>query len=455
MALRINSNFTLNTTKKLLIYGGTVLWTANANLTIATNGTVTVTGYTGSYGLQTSGSSCNNNKVLIIGTVRYAACTGGGNVVYIFGDINSAGGSITAIPTAIPTAICQGSSTTLSGNYSGLIGSLPIYSWSGTGPGGYTFSSTLKNPGALTLNTPGTYTYNLTASTVTNGNTYSNTQSVTVTVASTSVGGTATASPSLICNSGTSTLTLTGYNGSIQWQESNDGSTNWTNVTTGTGGTTSSYITATLTSTKYYRAAVTNGVCPTVFSNIATVTIDVPTISGGNSVCVGQNLQLTGSGTPAASNPWTSSNTAVATVSAATGLVTGVSAGTTTITYTNNNGCSTSTTVTVTLNCFCYKPAQTTGTTLDTNHGITALGRAGADNSNWPMVRKGAWTVLEAKTKGFVVNRLTDAQISAIPSADLREGMMVYNINQDCLQINIDGTATGWKCFNTQTCPDL
>ena len=104
--------------------------------------------------------------------------------------------------------------------------------------------------------------------------------------------------------------------------------------------------------------------------------------------------------------------------------------------------------------CLCYKPAQTTGTALDTNHGITALGRAGDDNSNWPMVRKGAWTVLEAKTKGFVVNRLTDAQIAAIPSADLREGMMVYNITQDCLQINIDGTATGWKCFNTQTCPD-
>ena len=105
--------------------------------------------------------------------------------------------------------------------------------------------------------------------------------------------------------------------------------------------------------------------------------------------------------------------------------------------------------------CYCYKPAQTTGTGLDTNHGITALGRAGDDNSNWPMVRKGAWTVLEAKTKGFVVNRLTDAQITDIPSADLREGMMVYNITQDCLQINIDGTATGWKCFNTQTCPDL
>ena len=111
--------------------------------------------------------------------------------------------------------------------------------------------------------------------------------------------------------------------------------------------------------------------------------------------------------------------------------------------------------------CYCYKPAQTSGTILDTNHGITALGRAGEHDADgnltndWPMVRKGAWTVLEAKTKGFVVNRLTDAQITDIPSADLREGMMVYNITQDCLQINIDGTATGWRCFNTQTCPDL
>ena len=103
---------------------------------------------------------------------------------------------------------------------------------------------------------------------------------------------------------------------------------------------------------------------------------------------------------------------------------------------------------------YCYKLPVTSVTAVPSNHGITALGRAGADNSNWPMVRQSAWTVLEAKTKGFVVNRLTDAQVSAIPSADLREGMMVYNITQDCLQINIDGTSTGWRCFNNQTCPD-
>jgi hypothetical protein len=73
-----------------------------------------------------------------------------------------------------------------------------------------------------------------------------------------------------------------------------------------------------------------------------TITVNsLPTISGGASVCEKVTLQLTGGGTAATTNPWTSSNTAVATISNS-GLVTGVSAGTTTITYTNNNGCSSS-----------------------------------------------------------------------------------------------------------------
>jgi len=103
----------------------------------------------------------------------------------------------------------------------------------------------------------------------------------------------------------------------------------------------------------------------------------------------------------------------------------------------------------------CYRPAVTAGTVLDTSHGITSLNRAGnsASGNNWPMVRKGAWTALESKTKGFVLNRLTTTQIAAIPAADLVEGMMVYNTTLDCLQVNTTGTPSGWACFNTQTCP--
>jgi gliding motility-associated-like protein len=72
-----------------------------------------------------------------------------------------------------------------------------------------------------------------------------------------------------------------------------------------------------------------------------------PTISGTTSVCFGAQTQLTGSGTPAASNAWTSSNTAIATVVSNTGLVTGVLAGTSTITYNNAAGCSVTALVTV------------------------------------------------------------------------------------------------------------
>ena len=107
--------------------------------------------------------------------------------------------------------------------------------------------------------------------------------------------------------------------------------------------------------------------------------------------------------------------------------------------------------------CFCYKPGATSGTTLETKHGITALARAGADQSdNWPMVRKGAWTALEAKTKGFVINRIpTTAQVNAIPNPI--EGMMVYDMEAKCLKIytlKTGASVMDWHCMNTQACPE-
>lgn len=103
-------------------------------------------------------------------------------------------------------------------------------------------------------------------------------------------------------------------------------------------------------------------------------------------------------------------------------------------------------------NGVCYRPAVTDGNTYPTQHGITALSRAGNDNSNWPMVRQSGWTALEAKTKGFVINRIaTTAAVNAIPNPV--EGMIVFDIEADCLKINTTGTSGGWKCLNTQTCP--
>lgn len=78
-----------------------------------------------------------------------------------------------------------------------------------------------------------------------------------------------------------------------------------------------------------------------------TITVNaLPTITGNNSACVGGTIQLTGSATANASNPWVSSNTSVATISSS-GLVTAVASGTTVITYTNSNGCSITQSITI------------------------------------------------------------------------------------------------------------
>lgn len=94
----------------------------------------------------------------------------------------------------------------------------------------------------------------------------------------------------------------------------------------------------------------------------------------------------------------------------------------------------------------CYKNPVTTGTTLSTNLGISAFNRAGADNGNWPMVRKGGYIALESSTKGFIPTRTTKSSIT-----NPVVGMMIYETNDHCLSIY---TSTGWKCYQNFSCPD-
>ena len=96
----------------------------------------------------------------------------------------------------------------------------------------------------------------------------------------------------------------------------------------------------------------------------------------------------------------------------------------------------------------CFRPATTTGTTLPTNHGITALARAGGNTGEWPVRVNGAYTVLDAKTKGFVINRVPTSALTSIIGVT---GMMVYDTTVNCLKI-YDGTS--WNCYTKQTCND-
>ncbi|TRW22541.1 T9SS sorting signal type C domain-containing protein [Flavobacterium zepuense] len=76
-----------------------------------------------------------------------------------------------------------------------------------------------------------------------------------------------------ICPGETVVVTLTGYNGTIQWQQSLDGLNNWQDVTGGTGATTGSYTTPALVSSTYYRAQVTSNSCGVVYSDTVGITV--------------------------------------------------------------------------------------------------------------------------------------------------------------------------------------
>ncbi|MFC4232297.1 beta strand repeat-containing protein, partial [Parasediminibacterium paludis] len=127
------------------------------------------------------------------------------------------------------------------------------------------------------------------------------TNSTATLVSPASVGGTASAPSSSICYGTNTSVSVTGYTGTIQWQQSTDGLTNWTNVSGGSGSTSSTYTTSNLSATTYYRAAVTSGACSTDYSSTVMVQVNPTsvggTIIGSATICAGTNnttLSLSG-----------------------------------------------------------------------------------------------------------------------------------------------------------------
>ena len=110
-------------------------------------------------------------------------------------------------------------------------------------------------------------------------------------------------------------------------------------------GTTTDTVYALPVSTTIYTVTASNGACSA--SSTATVTVNpVPSVFTGNeSVCYGSTSTLSDT---LLGGTWNSNNTAVATVGLGSGVVSGVSAGTTQITYTIlSTGCSAVGTVTI------------------------------------------------------------------------------------------------------------
>lgn len=150
--------------------------------------------------------------------------------------------------------ICNGGSTTLT--LSGQDGGTTLQ-WQSSPD-----DATWTNIGGATSSTysasPSSDTYYRVA--VTNGCTvYTTSYLLNV---SNSTSGTASASTNTLCSGSSVTMSLAGYNGSIQWQSSTDGST-WSDI----GGATSATYSPSPGSDIYYRAKVTDAPCSAVYSN--------------------------------------------------------------------------------------------------------------------------------------------------------------------------------------------
>ena len=105
-----------------------------------------------------------------------------------------------------------------------------------------------------------------------------------------------------------------------------DGSGNVTGITAGT-------------------STISYTVAATTVTQVVTVNPAPTPIGGSTSVCIGSTIVLTDA---VAGGIWSSSNVAIATVGAASGVITGISVGTTNISYTIPTGCFATTVVTVT-----------------------------------------------------------------------------------------------------------
>ncbi len=222
------------------------------------------------------------------------------NVVTVTVQPVSVGGTV----TASADTICQNSSTTLQVN-----GNTGNVQWqiSPNGTNGWTDIAGATTPSFTTSDLSSTSYFK---AVITNGvcaPTFSNV--ITITVSIPSVGGTATGTS--ICTGSTGQVTVSGHTGSVQWQESNNGTTGWVNVSTGSGGNSSTYTSGVLNATKYYMALIKNGACSQTTSDTAMIFVSLVSDGGtasGSSICTGSTGQVSISGHTGGKIQWQQSS---------------------------------------------------------------------------------------------------------------------------------------------------
>lgn len=113
---------------------------------------------------------------------------------------------------------------------------------------------------------------------------------VVATISPAPIGGISTAIDTSICSGNNTIITVSGNSGTtIQWQQSSNGITSWTDAI-GVGTTSSSFTTPALTNTIYFRAKISENGCTDVFSTTRKITVNsIPQIliTPGDISCYG------------------------------------------------------------------------------------------------------------------------------------------------------------------------
>ena len=299
--------------------------------------------------------------------------------------------TVNATPTSITgtTTVCVGATATLSSSAGGG-------TWSSSNTARATIGT---SNGIVTGASQGTATI-----------TYTNNCGFTTTIVTINASPAPIGGNTPMCTSG-STITLT--------QTSTGGI--WSGGTAGiaTVGTSSGVVTP---GTTQGTATITYSGCASAASAVVTVNAVPSSITGTTTVCVSGTTALSCN---AAGGTWSSSNSAIATLGSASGVLTGVAQGTATVTYTNMCG---TTTRIVTVNAapagiagnaaFCagsnitLTNTSTGGTWISSN---TAVATAGSTNGIISGVAAG--TSLITYTNGCGSIATVTATVKAVPSS--------------------------------------
>ncbi len=286
----------------------------------------------------------SNGSVAIVYAVA-GICGIGFNSVFV--NVNN------ATPITGPLAVCLGSSVTLSNSTSGGVWSSSNSSIASVGSSTGVVAGVAIGSATITYSlSPGCYS----------------TKTITVNAGTATITGAANVCVSL-------STTLTGFPSGGIWSSSN--------TTVATVGSSTGTITGITAGSVNITYTLTSG-CFTVKS--VTVTTSAGSITGIPGACPGSTTTLTG---PVPGGIWTSGSTFYATIGSSSGVVTGVSPGTSLITYSVGTGCNSTITVSIHPTPVVI-PITGGGTMCAGGPGISIGMSASAVGINYQLLRGGA-----------------------------------------------------------------